>query len=222
MSKYEKGSLGWLIEQAKKDGFDNVRNWQNWKRDLKNKQIKRQEEQCWYNNLVERYGKEFADWAKQNKCKVENKYLMAGCKKEKEYKDKLAKNKGFKDRAEEMSEWNYRTGRQIPSSGDEYCSLYLGKHVGERLFNKFLLIIFENVEKSTRHNDGGVDFICRHPRQEFVDTHPQLKLEINKEYKVQLKTRCLIYYPGMSPRWLFAVKKTKFIYNRYIKRTNRI
>lgn len=68
------------------------------------------------------------------------------------------------------------------------------------------MIIFENVEKSTRHNDGGVDFICRYARQEFVDTHPQLKLEINKEYKIQLKIRCLIYYSGMSPRWLFDIK----------------
>lgn len=29
---YEKGSFGWLREQAKKDGFDNIRDWQNWKR----------------------------------------------------------------------------------------------------------------------------------------------------------------------------------------------
>lgn len=36
---YEKGSLGWFKEQAKKDGFDSIRDWQNWKRyekDLKN------------------------------------------------------------------------------------------------------------------------------------------------------------------------------------------
>jgi hypothetical protein len=90
--------------------------------------------------------------------------------------------------------------------GDEYCSLYFGKYIGERLFCKFLLIIFESVEKTAGHNDGGVDFICRHPKQEFINRYPQLRLEINKEYKIQLKMRCLIYYQGMSPKWLFTIK----------------
>lgn len=27
----EKGTLGWIRDQAKKDGFDSIRNWQNWK-----------------------------------------------------------------------------------------------------------------------------------------------------------------------------------------------
>lgn len=31
--KCEKGTLGWLREQAKKDGFDNIGKWQNWKRE---------------------------------------------------------------------------------------------------------------------------------------------------------------------------------------------
>jgi len=31
-NKYEKGSLGWLRVQAKKDGFDNIRDWQFWNR----------------------------------------------------------------------------------------------------------------------------------------------------------------------------------------------
>lgn len=36
---YEKGTLGWLRGQVKKDGFDNIRDWQNWKiyeKDLEN------------------------------------------------------------------------------------------------------------------------------------------------------------------------------------------
>ena len=38
--KYEKGALGWLKEQAKKDGFGNIRDWQNWKREKTNKRIR--------------------------------------------------------------------------------------------------------------------------------------------------------------------------------------
>lgn len=40
MSKYNKGTLGWLKEKAKKDGFDNIRDWQNWKIEQENKQRK--------------------------------------------------------------------------------------------------------------------------------------------------------------------------------------
>lgn len=34
--EYKKGSLEWLRECARKDGFDNIRDWQNWKRLQKN------------------------------------------------------------------------------------------------------------------------------------------------------------------------------------------
>lgn len=45
---YEKGTIGWLKEQAGKDGFDNLLDWNEWKQnkniDKKNKTIKRWEE----------------------------------------------------------------------------------------------------------------------------------------------------------------------------------
>lgn len=37
---HEKGTLGWLRERAKKDGFDNIRDWQNWKRKKINEKIR--------------------------------------------------------------------------------------------------------------------------------------------------------------------------------------
>lgn len=36
-NKYEKGTLGWLREQAKKDGFDNIRRWQRWRTERANR-----------------------------------------------------------------------------------------------------------------------------------------------------------------------------------------
>jgi len=43
--KYEKGTFGWLREQAKKDGFgDNIRGWQSWKKEQKR-------EYKWYKEL---------------------------------------------------------------------------------------------------------------------------------------------------------------------------
>ena len=41
-----------------------------------------------FNMLESKYGKEFPDWAKRNKDKVIDAWLNAGCKTEKEYKDK--------------------------------------------------------------------------------------------------------------------------------------
>lgn len=48
---YEKGSFGWLIEQAKKDGFENIRDWQNWKRYQNIKNIEQVESILEENNV---------------------------------------------------------------------------------------------------------------------------------------------------------------------------
>lgn len=45
---HEKNTLGWFREQAKKDGFDNVRDWQNWK----SKKICQQEKIKRYKNII--------------------------------------------------------------------------------------------------------------------------------------------------------------------------
>lgn len=42
---YEKDSFGWLREQAKKDGFDNIRNWQNWKTNNYNIEVRKKKAQ---------------------------------------------------------------------------------------------------------------------------------------------------------------------------------
>lgn len=44
----------------------------------------------------------------------------------------------------------------------------------------------------------------KNPKQEFIDKYPYLKLERNKEYKIQLKMRCLLN-DSVTPRWKFAV-----------------
>lgn len=53
INKYKKRTLGWLGEQAKKDGFDSIRDWQNWKREKINELIKNGEfEQLWTKEKV--------------------------------------------------------------------------------------------------------------------------------------------------------------------------
>lgn len=104
-SKY-KVSLGWLREQqrkAKEDGFDNLHKWK-----------------C-YKVLENKYGKEFAVWAIHNKGKIPGYILNAGCKDNKEYRNKLAKDNGFKNRAERMREWRYETGIRSPILENKDC-----------------------------------------------------------------------------------------------------
>lgn len=38
--KYEKGTIGWLKEQARKDGFDNLKDWNEWKKKKNEKTLK--------------------------------------------------------------------------------------------------------------------------------------------------------------------------------------
>lgn len=37
---YEKGTIGWLNEQARKDGFDNLKDWNEWKKKKNKKTLK--------------------------------------------------------------------------------------------------------------------------------------------------------------------------------------
>lgn len=178
-----------LVELAKKDGFYNLSEWNKWKREYGK----------WYKELEDKYGKEFVEWVIQNRGKIPDKWLNLGCKTGKEYLDKLAQNKGYHDRAERCRYYRYNTGRSSPSSQNEDCADSFGIDIGEELFRRFLLTIFEYVEHMKRGNRG-FDFICKNPRQEFIDKYHQFKFEKDKEYRIQHKARC-IRYDTNSDEW---------------------
>lgn len=168
-NKYDRGTLGWLRELAKKYGKE--------------------------------YGREFILWALENgifkrpsevdKDKNKGLYGKAGCKNSKEYQDKNAQKLGYDSNAERVRERRWNKGTYSPMSENGNCSSYFSD-ITERIFNEFLLTIFEYVEHMNYGNIG-FDFICKNPIQEFIDKYPQLKLGIDKEYKIQLKSRCLQY-----------------------------
>lgn len=198
--KYKRGTLGWLKEQARKYGFgDNIKDWQTWKRKINN-QIKEEKKIIeFYKELEKKYGKEFAEWAVNNGKQIPNKYLVAGCRNEKEYRDKLAQILGYKDEKERrLDEEKLRRLGHLPMEDDEDCALYFGVIRGEALFEEFLLTIFEYV-KRMKHGNKGFDFICKNPRKEFIDKYPQFGFVRDKEYKFDLKVRCLnqaqFYFP---------------------------
>lgn len=290
--KHEKGTLGWLRQQAKKDGFDDLSKWNKWKtsnRNIRNKICNHCNKHStkiyayreinndgqftgkwvckicynyrliygrykndykspgWFNEILEKYGKEFADWAIKNKDKVPGHFLIAGCKNDKEYRDKKARDAGFKNRQDREDYnarllgyedeaarygWNVRKTKEyqdemkkrrefrktkeyidsiarengfkddnhrrnvqrwnnegiIPVERNEECESHIGCIIGEDRIGKHILsLIFESVDKK-KFNNPGYEFVCKDPKQEFLDRYPQFKLERHKEYKIDVKT----------------------------------
>lgn len=198
--KYEKCTLGWLREQqkikAKKDGFDNVDDWLKWKSDP-------------FNMLEKKYGKEFSEWARQNKDKVRKCVIDSGCKTETEYLHKKAQDAGFKDYNERQKLRSWENGKKSPADENTDCSFYLSDKT-EEYFKKYLLNYFEYVKGSEKGSwDGGIDIYCKNPKQKFIGKY---KLDQNKEYHFQVKARCLDYDSGWDPdwsRWKFPIRTNK-------------
>lgn len=177
----------------------------------------------WYKKLESKYGNEFAEFAIKNECNIDKKYLNYGCKNSTEYynkriqklgfKDRLdyenrcSQRLGYKDRNERYREKCYNKGIFGPMSENEGCADYFGKYIGEELFKRFLSTIFEHVEHMNYKNKG-FDFICKNPRQEFINIYQHLMLERNKEYRIQLKMKCLV---DQGRYWKFWIEHNNII-----------
>lgn len=126
----------------------------------------------------------------------ENKERLArekGFDNQRDHREKWAQERGFEDYNQYKNEGNWNRGTYSPMSTTESCSLFFGIEIGEKLFKRFLQEnVFHYVKKTGKASfDGGIDFICKDPIQEFIDKYPQFNLKMNKEYKIQLKNRCL-------------------------------
>ncbi len=140
MSKYQKGSFGYFIELAKKDGFDNIKDWNEWRKKTgkmpNSTEIKRKE----YKDFLDRNG--FA-----NAC---------------EYNNYIAIRNGYKDINEYNRELCWDSGRSFPISENKNCPQYLGIYIAERKYaRKILPIIFEYIKKEMPYGNHGYDFIVK-------------------------------------------------------------
>jgi len=291
----EKGTLGWIKDKARKDGFDDLNKWNEYKRQKRQKSLdneichnckkikievgsryREKDKQgkftgywickiCnnywlnhgkyhnnygspgWFYELVENYGREFANWAWENRYKLPGNWLNSGCKTDKEYRDKKAQDAGFKNRQDredynarllgynnennrygwdkkktkeyqdEMEErrefrktkeyrdiqarktgfkdstdrknhQRWESGKTVPMSEYEGCESHIGVCIGEdKIAKPVLNKIFEEVDKK-KNNNPGFEYVCKNPKQEFINKYPQFKLEIGKEYKIDIKT----------------------------------
>lgn len=179
--KYEKGTLEYLRTRqeikAKKDGFDNVDNWKKWKSDP-------------FNILEKKYGKEFIDWARENKDKVPKWWLDAGCKTLKEYLNKCARDLGFKDFNEQNKDrvryWMYNTGRCVPLEFNEDCPSWFGE------FTERIMIYYYPGARKMPYGNPGFDYLWRD--------------ENRNEVTINNKGRCLTYPNDWSPYLKFGIR----------------
>lgn len=185
--KNEKNTLRWFKEQqkikAKKDGFENVDNWKKWRSDP-------------FNVLEKKYGREFADWARENKDKVPKWWLDSGCKTQIEYLNKCARDLGFKDFKEQNREYarnyTYKTGRHVPLEFNEDCSPWFGE------FTEKLMIHRYPGAKKMPYGNPWFDYL-------WIDKE-------GKETTINNKGRCLTYcnwspYLSFGIRWNNKAKK---------------
>lgn len=136
-----------------------------------------------------------------------------GCKNHTEYLDKWAKKRGYNDINDYRNELRYINDTRTPLSENKECESYFGVYIVEHVLNKFLPTIFDYV-KYMKYGNRGFDFICKDPKQEFVDRYPQLKLKRGIEYKIQSTARCIdfgtdyfhfpIMYNDMAEYFIFS------------------
>ncbi len=120
----------------------------------------------------------------------EDSAIRRGFKDYKEYHRHIYQNDKIYKR-EQIKEARYLRGDAVPMDINKTCTASLGVDIGEmKISKKILGLIFEYMEKMGYRNHG-FDFICKNPRQEFIDKYPQFRLERDKEYKIDVKTRCL-------------------------------
>lgn len=111
---------------------------------------------------------------------TQEKIKNAGCKTEKEYKDKKSQELGFKNNSDRIKEWKHYTVPPL-SEYNKDCSSYFGD------FTENLVIqTFECTIKMPPNNPG-FDWICK------------------KGDNVDNKCRCLDY-SNKSPTWKFPIR----------------
>lgn len=138
MSKFEKGSIGYFLELAKKDGFDNIKDWNEWRK--KNGKMPDA------TNIFRKDREKVA-----NNTKLDDK---------KEYRDYLARKKGYKNHSEYKKNKRWDDGENIPMSENENCSSYLGD-IGENYSIPILTEIFGCIEKIMPYGNTGYDIIVK-------------------------------------------------------------
>lgn len=223
MIKYEKGSLGWLREKkkedAKKDGFNNIGDWEKWKLEKKKKE---KGTIGYFLGLVKEVGYPyeiegfnigpFIEWAREKGILVNTTYVERnrkqavfekyGANNLKEYRDDLAKREGF-------DKWlDYQNDIAKKERFENYAEkVKLHRHdIGANLpmsdnedCPSYLGVhIGENyAEKILIVHFGGIE-------KRMPYNHPYYEFMVKGEYSIQVKTRTLIYHEGWEG-WYFMI-----------------
>ncbi len=102
---------------------------------------------------------------------------------EKDYREYIAKNLGYKSWSDYANRCRHLKGTRRPLEKAKETGMYLGVYVAERILSK----IFEEVQRMPNNNIG-YDFLCK------------------KGYKIDVKCSCLTTEKGKD-LWFFNIRK---------------
>lgn len=178
-------SYNTIVDKYGKDFAD------NWIKQTKEKieENKENKEIEWIKYIEEKYGKEFADYARENKNKVRKCVIDTGCKTEVEYSNNCAQKRGFKNDSErgKIQKWN--RGICQPMSENKKCSSNFGIELGEKIIGRYALpILFGGIKEEMPHNNPGFEFI------------------VVGDFKIDIKCRCLQCKDERTPWWNFPIR----------------
>lgn len=131
-------------KKAKCRGFDNLEDFEKYEKECEDKGYKN-----YCQTLEEKYGKEFADWTRNNKDKAANAWLNIGCKTMREYD------------AKRIKAWKHKNGTSIPMQKNENCTSYVGICIGEKTSEPILIEIFGNIDKIMPYGNPGYEYIVK-------------------------------------------------------------
>lgn len=169
------------IEKIRKDAISEIR--EKIKKDHKYLHPCNKERLEYQKNLKFENGYEFTCWLQQNGImknhsdvendRLEKFYKKNGFKNGKDYRDYIARCKGYKDNADYKRELCYNNGICSPSSENENCSLYIGIVIGENIAEPILIEIFGAIKEKMHSRNPGYEYV------------------VNGGYKIDIKTTTL-------------------------------
>lgn len=135
----KKGSLGYFLELAKKDGFDNIIDWNRWR--IKNNKMPN------YTNIDRKKKEDFY-----------KKHMFAD---RSDYEDSLAVSRGYNDNSDYRKELYWNSGISSPCSENEDCPSYQGVYIGEGIARPILIEIFGGIDERTHYGYSGYEYVVK-------------------------------------------------------------
>ncbi len=149
----------------------------------RDKKIKQESSEKYEEVLNERRRKQRENYQKRQNINPDHRKVLD---------DKRAIRMGYSNFNELRRSKKHLSGEQVAMDENKECSSYLGVHIIERKVAPVILnMIFEKVTLMPYSNPK-FDALCSNAKEEFIKKYPNITLERNKDYKIQIKSSSLV------------------------------